>query len=72
MSLLGLGLIFEGVEGQWTFQARVNRVLEGNAQPALRGGSGHASAAEEHSSIGAANEGLSKYRGGDAALFRRV
>jgi hypothetical protein len=27
MSLLGMGLVFEGIEGQWTFQAWDNRVL---------------------------------------------
>jgi hypothetical protein len=72
MPLPGMGLVFEGVEGQWTFQAGVKRVLGGNAELARSGGSGHASGPEEHSSIGAANEGLSKHGRVDAALFRRV
>ena len=72
ISLLGIGLVFDGVEGQWTFQAWDNRVLGGNAELALRGGSGHASATEEHSWIGAAKEVLSKHGRVDAALFRRV
>jgi hypothetical protein len=69
--LLGMGLVFEWVEGQWTFQAGDNRVL-GDVDPALRGGSNHAFATEEHSWIGAAEEGLSKHGGVDAALLRRV
>ncbi len=46
--------------------------LGGNAELALRGGSGQAFGHEKHSWIGAANEGLSKHGGVDAALLRRV
>jgi hypothetical protein len=63
-----MGLVFDGVEGQWTLQAGDNRVL---GVLARRGGSGHASATEEHSSIGEV-EVVSKHGGVDAALFRRV
>jgi hypothetical protein len=64
-----MGLVFDGVEGQWTLQAGDNRVL---GVLARRGGSGHASATEEHSSIGEVDEVVSKQGGVDAALFRRV
>jgi len=64
-----MGLVFDGVEGQWTLQAGDNRVL---GVLARRGGSGHASATEEHSSIGVAEEVVYKHGGVDAALFRRV
>jgi hypothetical protein len=46
--------------------------FRGNAEQALRGGSGDASATDEHSWIGAADEVVSKHGGVDAALFRRV
>ena len=63
-----MGLVFDGVEGQWTLQAGDNRVL---GVLARRGGSGHASATE-HSSIGEVDEVVSKHGGVDAALFRHV
>ncbi len=43
------------------FQAGVKRVLGGNAELALRGGSGHASATEDHFWIDAAEEVVSKH-----------
>ena len=64
-----MGLVFDGVEGQWTLQAGDNRVL---GELARRGGSGHASATEERSLIGEVDEVVSKHGGVDAALFRRV
>ena len=69
MPLPGMGLVFDGVEGQWTLQAGDNRVL---GVLARRGGSGHASGPEDHFWIGAAVEVVSKHGGVDAALLRRV
>ncbi len=47
MLLLGMGLVFKGVEGQCTFKPG-QPGFGGNAELALRGGSGHASATEDH------------------------
>jgi hypothetical protein len=64
-----MGLVFDGVEGQGTFQPRDNLVL---GECGTRASRRLPSATEEHSWIGAAEEGISKHGGVDAALFRLV
>jgi hypothetical protein len=71
MLLAELGLVFEGAEGQWTFQAG-STGFEGECGTGASRRLGDASAIDEHSWIGASDEVVSKHGGVDAALFRRV